>query len=490
MMEKLMPQNIEAEEAVLGSALIDPEIVQVLRWLQPSDFYRDAHRQMWQAMQTLARRRTPPDEITLCDALQREGKLEDVGGACYISNLVNSVPTSAHAEYYAAIIARMAIARRAVHAAGQIAALAYNELNLDTLEFRRKCMDLILKATQDHSRSRAAPLSDILRALQEETYNRMEGDLEAHLLLPGFHELDRMLVGLERGDMIYLAARPRMGKSGLAQAMLLHMARQLARTGGTCDYVTLEMTSMQQARRMVASESQINSTLIRAGFRDVVKGRRDEVDTDLFSRFTQAVERLREEVGDVVYVQEEGLTVEQLRDHLAEVVTTRDCRLVVVDQLDLFAGPGGRETEQEHVSAISKALKQIAKDLQIVVLCLVQLNRNLESRVGVQGKRPQLADLRMSGRLEMDADMVLFLHRPCVYEPGLPLVHYEQYTEVWAGKVREGEAGGMVPLCFTGRYATFSDWPKGWQRPALEQDPEGEQAWAARLERLQEERSA
>jgi replicative DNA helicase len=220
----------------------------------------------------------------------------------------------------------------------------------------------------------------------------------------------------------------------------------------------------------------------------VVRGRRDEIDVEQFARFTQAVERLREEVGDVVYVQEEGLTVEQLRDHLTEVVTTRDCRLVVVDQLDLFVGPGGRETEQEHVSHISKALKQIARDLQLVVLCLVQLNRNLESRVGVQGKRPQLADLRMSGRLEMDADMVLFVHRPCVYEPGLPLAHYDQYTEVWAGKVREGEAGGMVPLCFTGRYATFSDWPEGWLRPALEEDPEGEQAWAARLARLQEER--
>jgi replicative DNA helicase len=275
--------------------------------------------------------------------------------------------------------------------------------------------------------------------------------------------------------------------SGLAQAMLLNMARQLARTGGTCDYVTLEMTALQQARRMVASESQINSSLIRAGFRDVVRERRDEVDAELFARFTQAVERLRDEIGDVVYVQEEGLTVEQLRDHLTEVVTSRDCRLVVVDQLDLFTGPGGRETEQEHVSRISKALKQIARDLEIVVLCLVQLNRNLEGRMGVQGKRPQLADLRMSGRLEMDADMVLFLHRPCVYEPGLRLSHYAQYTEVWAGKVREGEAGGMVPLCFTGQFATFSDWPEGWLRPALEQDPEGEQAWEARLARLREE---
>jgi replicative DNA helicase len=188
MMEKLMPQNIEAEEAVLGSALIDPELMQMLRWLQPADFYRDAHRTIWQAMQTLARRRMPPDEITLCDALQREGKLEDVGGWASIASLINRVPTSAHAEYYAAIIARMAIARRAIHAAGQIAALAYNDLNLDTPEFRRKCLDLILKATQDHGRSRAEPLSDVLRALQEETYNRLEGDLEAHLLLPGFPE--------------------------------------------------------------------------------------------------------------------------------------------------------------------------------------------------------------------------------------------------------------------------------------------------------------
>ncbi len=487
MMEKLMPQNLEAEEAVLGSTIIDPEMARTLRWLQPSDFYRDIHRTIWQAVQKLGRKGIPADIITICDELQRDGTLEDVGGMTYISSLVNAVPTSANAEYYAAIVSRMAVARRAIHAAGQIAALAYNDLSLDTLEFRRKCMDLVLKATMDTSRARAVPLSDVLHALQEETYARMEGDLEAHLLLPGFHELDRMLVGFERGDLIYIAARPRIGKSGLGQAFLLNIARQLARTGGTCDYVTLEMTSMQQARRMVASESRINSKLIRSGFRDVVKGRRDEVDTDMFARFTHAVERLRDEVGDLVYIQEEGLTVEQLRDHLAEVVTTRDCRFVVVDQLDLFAGENGKETEQEHVSHISKALKQIAKDLKIVVLCLVQLNRNLENRTGVNGKRPQLADLRMSGRLEMDADMVLFLHRPCVYDPDLPLTHYDQYTEVWAGKVREGDAGGMVPLCFTGRFATFSDWPDGWLRPPLEQDPEGERAWAERNSRLQGE---
>jgi replicative DNA helicase len=180
--------------------------------------------------------------------------------------------------------------------------------------------------------------------------------------------------------------------------------------------------------------------------------------------------------------------VAQLRDHLAEVVTTRDCRLVLIDQLDLFADMERHTTEHEHVSAISKALKQIAKDLHMVVLYPVQPSRNLESCVGVQGKRPQLADLRMSGRLEMDADMVLFLHRPCEYEPGLNFSHDEQYTEVWAGKVREGKAGGMVPLCFTGLYATYSDWSESWLRPALEHDPEGEQAWSAQPARLKDER--
>jgi replicative DNA helicase len=407
-----------------------------------------------------------------------------VGGAAYISSLVNAVPTSANAEYYAQIVARLAIARRAVHAAGQIAALAYNEQAIDALELRRKCMDLILKATQDNSRERGVRLSLVLDQLLKETYDRIDGDLGAHLLLPGFSELDRLLVGFEPGDLIYLAARPRMGKSGLGQAILRNIARQLARTGGTCDYVTLEMTAMQQARRMVASEGQINTKAIRAGFRDVVNGRRDDVDAEMFQRFVQALHRIKEEVGEVIVMQEEGMTVEELRDHVAQVVAERDCRFVLVDQLDLFAGEGGRQTPTEHVAHISKTLKQIAKDFKVVVLCLVQLNRNLESRAGVQGKRPQLSDLYMSGRLEMDPDIILFMNRPCVYEPGLNLVNYDSYTEVWGGKVRDGDADWLVPFCFTGRFATFSEWPEDWLRPPLPNDPEGEQAWEERQHRL------
>lgn len=487
MTEKLLPQNLEAEEGVLGSAIIDPEVINVLRWLQPRDFYRDAHRKIWTAMQALARKGTPPDTITLCDELKREGCLEDVGGATYISQLALSTITSAHAEHYAAIVARMAVARRVFHVAGEIVALAYNELDIDTRTLRRKCIDLILKATNDTSMSRAIPLADVLNLLQEETYKRLDGDLEAHLLLSGFAEIDRLLIGFEPGDLIYLAARPRMGKSGAGQAMLLNMARQLKRTGGTCDYVTLEMPALQQARRMVAVESKINTQLIRSGFRDVVRGKRDEIDADMFSRFTKALQGLRDEIGNILYIAEDSMTVEELRDHLMEVTASRDCRVVLVDQLDLF-GEEGRQTEQEHIAHISKALKQIAKDLHVVVICLVQLNRNLESRSGVHGKRPQLADLRMSGRLEMDADMVLFLHRPCVYEPGLELDNYDAYTELWAGKVRDGAAGGMVPLCFTNHFATFIDWPRGFARPELPNDAEGEHAWRERLDRLPEDR--
>src|SRR5215831_7174759 len=183
-MEKLLPQNLEAEEGVLGSAIIDPEVPNTLRWLEPDDFYRDAHRLIWRTMQKLARQGTRADLITLCNALERAGRLEEVGGAATISGLVNGVPTSANAGYYAEIVANLALARRAIHAAGQIAALAYHEH--DPVELRRQALDLVAQATRTRGQDRSRPLSDVLAELQEETYRRMEGQIADHLLLTGF----------------------------------------------------------------------------------------------------------------------------------------------------------------------------------------------------------------------------------------------------------------------------------------------------------------
>lgn len=489
--DKMPPFNIEAEQGVLGSALIDPEVMKRLHWLKPDDFYREAHRILWRVFQEMDRKGIPTDTVLVTNALRKREVLEDVGGQAYLAELMNSVPTSINAEYYAKQVSRYAVAKRVLDRSGEIAKLAYTMIDEPVADFRRACVDLIFEATKDYTESRTKSLGQILTELIEETEARSFGDLGAHLLLSGFEELDRMIIGFEPGDLVYLAARPRMGKSGAGQKMLINIARQLTRnhTGGTCDYITLEMSSMQQARRLVAGEGKINSRTIRSGFRDVVHGRRDEVDDVAYSHFLGIADQLRKELGNVIEVAEEGMTVEELRDHLTEVVMTRDCRCVLVDQLDLLDEHKFTKTEQEHVAHVSRALKKIAKDLHIVVICLVQLNRNLESRTGVQGKRPQLADLRMSGRLEMDADMVLFLNRPCVYDPNPDdaYQHYDAFTELWAGKLRENDAtDAMIPLCFMSSFATFADWPDGWMRPPFENDREGQIAWEKRLARLQE----
>ena len=187
------------------------------------------------------------------------------------------------------------------------------------------------------------------------------------------------------------------------------------------DYVTLEMTAQQQVRRMLSAKAELNTQAIRSGFRDLSGPLGpEEIDEEQFARFSRAVEELNGELGPTVYLQEQGLSVEELQDHLIQVVSSRDCRCCLVDQLDLFAEPRPR-LEQEQIAHISKTLKQLAKDLHIVLLCLVQLNRAVEHRTALLDRRPILSDLRYSGRLEQDADTVLFVHQPCLYQATYPL---------------------------------------------------------------------
>jgi len=468
--QKMMPQNIEAEQATIGSAIIDPEVFVQLAWLPVEDFYRNAHQHIWSAGLDLVRRGIPADLITLCNELEARGQLERAGGAAYISSLANAAPSHMNADHYADIVSRVALARRVVKVSAELVKIAYTDIEHDAGVFRDKVLQLVMEATAEHAPGHIATLDEVLQVLQEETYARMEGDLTAHMLLTGYPSLDRLVVGLEPGDLVFAAARPRMGKSCFGQGLLLEAARQVKPLGGTCDYVTLEMTSVQQGRRMVAARARINSQAIRSGFRD--RSRPDsEPDVDQWTLFCEAVDSLRKELGQVIYVDEDGMTVDQLRTHLIGAVASRKCKFVLVDQLDLFEGDN-RQTEQEQVGKISKALKQIAKELQIVIVCLVQLNRSLENRSGAE-RRPRLSDLRMSGRLEQDADMVWFIHRPCIYQPKHPNPHWDEYAELWAAKLREGASGEMVPMRFTAPFTSFSAWPEDWRLPMIaDEEPE------------------
>lgn len=487
--EKALLFNIDAEQNVLGAPMVDPEAIKRLHWLEEGDFYRLGHQLLWRIYKDLDRRFGLIEQTLVRNELQKLDPDEQIVPRHYVGELVVYGMNATAAEHYGRILREYAVARRLMNTIGDLAAYVHTNVGQPTADLRRHCVDLIFEATKDSSQSRTRPLGQVIDDLVQETKARMEGNLEAHLLFSGFKELDRMVMGFEPGELIYIAARPRMGKSGLGQKILMNIARQLKRlqTGGTVDYVTLEMPEIQQARRMIAGEGNINSRAIRTGFRNHLSGQRDEIDQRAYERFLATAEQLKCELGEVMEVASEGMTVHELRDHLTEVVMTRKCRCVLVDQLDLLEEEKFSKGEQEHVSQVSRALKKIAVDMKIVVICLVQLNRNLEARAGVDGKRPQLPDLRMSGRLEMDADQVLMLHRPVVYDPTGPkdYPHYEDYTELWGAKLRDGDAtDAMIPLAFAPYFASFTDWPGGWMRPPFENDKPGEQAWDKRLARL------
>lgn len=461
-MERSLPQSIEAEEGALGSLIIDPEaIVQVFDILRAEDFYRDAHRTIYRAILDLYTERGPADLITLCKELERRGQLDETGGQAYIASLVNAVPTSANIEYYARIVVRTAIARRLIHAAGQIAGLAYNEV--DEEEMREKSMELVLQATTLRQQSHEQDFGDVLNELVEETYRRMEGTLEQHLLLTGIPELDATITGMERGELIFAAGRPGTGKSVLGLMIAEAVALQIKPQKETVYYYTLEMSATQQVRRLIAAHLHMNGQLIRAGFR----GPSGRILEEALERFDKQASTLREQLQGTLFIHSKPISVDSLYQRLMLAVSTRKCRFVVIDQMDLFEDPR-RDKEHEQISYASKRLKQIARDLNITILCLVQLSREVERRPGLVGKRPILSDLRYSGRLEQDADQVWFLFRPSLYEERPTSVSWSEYGEIILAKVRDGQRGKILPYRFLAPFTAIEPWPQDWERPTIE----------------------
>ncbi len=404
-MEKLLPQNIEAEEGVLGSIIIDPEaVVQVADFLRPDDFYRDAHRAIFQAVLDLYADRGPADLITLCDELQRRGRLEEVGGAAYISSLVNAVPTSANVEYYARIVERASIMRRLIHAAGQMAALAYNESDANVA--LDKAEQLIFSISQRYNRSDF----DDLRTLLDDYYEKLDKLHEQRGALvglrTGFHDLDKMTGGLQKSDLIILAARPAVGKSALALSLAYNIAKPSpdGRKGNRVAFFALEMSKEQLVQRLLSIESGVDQQRLRTGM----------IYEDEWEHISRAIGVLSQ---TEIYIDDTaGISTMEMRSKARRLAAERGIDLVIVDYLQLMQGhAGGRgENRVQEISEISRSLKALARELDVPVLALSQLSRAVESR---QSRVPQLSDLRESGSIEQDSDIVLFIYRDEVYNP-------------------------------------------------------------------------
>ncbi len=435
-LRKVPPHSIEAEEAVIGGILLDNAAMdRAIELIGSEDFYREAHRKIFRAMLDLGERHEPVDLITLSDALGSRNELQEVGGAAYLAELVERVPTAANVAYYARIVKDKAVLRALISTTTDIALRSY-EAPADVDNFLDQAEHQIFQLSERKARKSFFRVSEIvvesMKAV-EQLYERQE---LVTGVPSGFVDLDKKTAGLQPGDLIIVAGRPSMGKTAFA----LNMAQYAGLEAGIGVAVfSLEMSKEQLVLRMLCCEARVDQSKVRAGF----AAQRD------YPKLAIAAERLSEAP---IYIDDTpALSVLELRAKARRLKRERDANLglIIVDYLQLMRGIATDSREQE-ISSISRSLKALAKELNVPVIALSQLNRAVESRAD---KRPIMADLRESGAIEQDADVIMFLYRPWVYDPKNA---DEREAEVIIGKQRNGPTG-TVPLTFFSEYTRFDN---------------------------------
>lgn len=433
----LPPQNTEAEEAVLGSVLIDHEAIgKVAAFLRPEDFYRERNGAIYGAMLALYDRREPVDYMTLSDELSRRGQLDGVGGVLYLGRLLEVVPTSLHIEEYGHIVERTALMRRLISAGGKIAALGYaDSFDIDTT--LEKAEQVLLQVSTRRATRDFASLAEVLREYLEQLERFQEGDRTRYGVPTGFIDLDKLTGGLQRSDLVILAARPSMGKTSFA---LNISANASLKYRATTAMFSLEMSNSQLAARLLATESGVDSTRLRGARLSEVESR----------KLAQALGVLSEAP---IYVDDTpALSIMELRSKArrlhAELPNGVD--LIVVDYLQLIAGSRGRDNRVQEISEISRSLKSLARELHVPVLALSQLSRAVESRTP---HIPMLSDLRESGSIEQDADVVMFIYREDRYNQD---TEKKGIADIIVAKHRNGPVG-QVSLLFNEQLTKFLD---------------------------------
>ena len=447
--EKLAPHDIEAEEAVIGSLLIDPDaILEVAGFLEPQDFFGEAGQPIYRACLSLYQRNEVINQISVAHELMRQDRLEQIGGAAYLSHLISTVPTSLHVQHYGQIVSRTAVMRRLIGAAGQIAAIGY-EAGPDIDTSLNKAEDILFRVRMRRSPRDFVSLREVLSQYFEEAgqpRTTARGKQVSHVLT-GFAALDDFLGGLERPDLTVLAARPSFGKTSLA----LNIARNAALNQKACVAIfSLEMSREAVAQRLLASESGVNSRLVRLGrFSE-----RDEV------RIMEASGVLSEAP---IYIDDSPqLRILDIRSKARRLHFEIGLDLVIIDYLQLIQGDGKNETRVQEMSNITRSLKMLARELDVPMLAVSQLSRGVESRLS---HMPQLADLRESGSIEQDADVVIFIYRDDMYHTAeewsrLHDIEKEPYpraiADIIIAKHRNGPLG-QVKLRFLSKTAKFDN---------------------------------
>ena len=433
MEQRIPPQNVEAEQAVLGAMLLSHDAVIVaMEKLQSQDFYRDVHRIIFEAMEHLHRENKEIDVITLPDELKRMKKLDDVGGLEYVLNLPNLVGSAANIEYYANIVAEKALARNLISTCTELTTEAYDgqketEALLDDAERR------ILQLSDTKNRGDFASVGAVVEVTLDKITKLYENKAGLTGLPTGFRDLDRMTSGLQPSDLILVAARPSMGKT----AFTLNIAQNVGvRQHKTVAFFSLEMSQEQLVQRLLCQIAHIDSQKLRTG----------QLNSDEeWTRLTDACDKLYE---SPIYIDDTpGISVAEMRSKARRLKSEHGLDLIIVDYLQLMQGRNA-ESRQQEISEISRSLKALARELKVPLIALSQLSRSVESR---QDKRPMLSDLRESGALEQDADIVSFLYREDYYDKETENQHI---TEVILAKHRNGPVGS-VKLYFKNEFTLF-----------------------------------
>jgi len=432
--DKGLPSNVEAERSILGAILLDNAVCnQAIELLRREDFFLDSHRRIFDKMIALTERLMPIDLITLSDELRRAAEFEQIGGATYIASLIDGVPRTDTIEPYAKLVKQKSMLRKLISASQQIVALAFEEED-DADVIIDKAEHLIFEIAEDRVRQGFQYIGDVAHRRLEQI-EQMAGRPEMITGVPtGFTDFDRMTSGLQRQELIVVAARPSMGKTALA----LNMAQYAAKNGSVVGIFSLEMSAEQLVSRLLCSEARVDAHRLRTGY----------LNREEWARLADALRRLCE---TKVYIDDSAaVSVMEMRAKCRRLKAEHGLDMLIVDYLQLMAGRGRIESRQQEVSQISRDLKGLAKELDIPVVALSQLSRAPEQR---SEHKPQLSDLRESGAIEQDSDVVCFIYREELYNP---TDENQGTAELIIGKQRNGPTG-TVQLAFLKEFTRFEN---------------------------------
>lgn len=425
------PQNLEAEMAVIASVCLAPDMIDELGELKPEHFYADRHQRIWSAIQALSQRRVRADAVTLAEELDRLKQLEEIGGVEYLGKILETVPNAAHAKYYAAIVVSRWRSRQAKYGCAEVVQLI-NDGGTDD-DVAQKAEAVLAEISERVSTAKDVAIGDVM-AEAWTAINARIGRQEAAGTPTGFIDLDNLIVGIQPGELVVMAARPSMGKTAFAGCLMLSLARR----GIGSLFISCEMSKLEISERLLCIDSHVSSTKLKAGTG------LEEFELDALMQSASRVGALPIRIDD-----QPGQKVRAIAATARRVKRLHDIGFLVIDYLQLVEPNESKDVREQEVAGITKSLKGLAKELSIPVIVLAQLNRGVEMR---EDKRPRLGDLRESGAIEQDADKVLFLHRPAAYDPE----DRPGEADVIVAKNRCGKIG-TVALAWLAEFTEFRD---------------------------------